>query len=119
MISLRTEEMRAAYKKYVTDNPQGTTCPLCDKKPLRIFTHWKITVNDFPYDTIASTHHMIMPLRHVTEGELNEEERAEMIDIKNQFINPHYDNIIESTPQNKSVPAHFHLHLIVGKTKSR
>ena len=71
--------------------------------------------NSFPYDLIASTHHMIVPLRHVVEAELSAEELREFAVIKREVVDVGYDNIIEATTKNKSLPAHFHLHLIVGK----
>jgi hypothetical protein len=115
MASLRTEAMKARYKEYAANHPATDSCPLCSKMPLRTFTYWKITENQFPYDLIARDHHMVIPLRHVTENELTAEERAELSEIKATFINPKYDFIIEATPQNKSIPQHFHLHLIVAK----
>jgi hypothetical protein len=56
---------------------------------------------------------MIVPLRHVGEDELSEEEKAELLAIKKSYINEHYDYSLEAT--GKSIPNHFHLHLIVTK----
>jgi hypothetical protein len=49
------------------------------------------------------------------EAELSAEELREFALIKREVIDAGYDNIIEATTKNKSLPAHFHLHLIVGK----
>ena len=46
------------------------------------FGYWKIVTNAFPYDLIAGRHDMILPLRHVTENELTEEELVELKEIK-------------------------------------
>jgi len=59
---------------------------------------------------------MLIPNRHVSEGNLTKEESQELQDIKGSYINTEYDWIIEPTHKNKSIPGHFHLHLIVGKS---
>lgn len=115
MASLRTEAMKQRYKEHQKVHPLSTSCALCEKEALKTFTHWKIMQNDFPYDMIASEHHMLVPVRHVTENELNAAETKELSVIKDTFINPTYDFIIEATPKNKSIPAHFHLHLVISK----
>ena len=79
-----------------------------------MFTLWKIIPNDFPYDRIAKKHHMIVPLRHVQEKDLSTEERAELQEIKGRgFDDDTYEYIIEAAQKIKSVPGHFHLHLVV------
>lgn len=116
MPSLRTKEMVERYKKHREENPSpASSCALCDKKPLKTFTHWKIAENDFPYDAIAEKHHMILLQRHAAWGTLSEEEKEELEEIKAMFIDKEYDYIIEATAKTKSIPAHFHLHLIIQK----
>jgi len=58
---------------------------------------------------------MVVPIRHITETGLSKEELEEFASLKKDVIDPGYDYIIEATTKNKSIPAHFHLHLIVGK----
>jgi hypothetical protein len=58
---------------------------------------------------------MLVPIRHTTEADLTVNEIMELAGIKSQIIAEEYDWIIEPTPKNKSIPDHFHLHLIVGK----
>lgn len=58
---------------------------------------------------------MLVPLRHVQERELNEEELKELRKIKETYVNIEYDWIMEPVPKGKTIPAHFHLHLILGK----
>lgn len=115
MATLRTPEMKKKYQEYQKLNPVVDECAICSKAAIKTFKHWKVTDNAFPYDLIASKHHMIVPLRHVPEKGLNKEERTELESIKEMYIDPTYDYIIEATPKNKSIPAHFHLHLIIGK----
>lgn len=108
--------MKRRYQQYQKDHPPSDECSICTKPAIKSFTYWKLTDNAFPYDLVASTHHMIVPLRHVTEDGLNPEEIKEFKTIKESLMNDTYDYIIEATQKNKSIPAHFHLHLIIGKS---
>ena len=90
-------------------------CPLCSGEALTTFVHWKIMKNAFPYDGIARVHDMLVPLRHITEAELTKEQHQELFDIKHTYLNEKYEYIMEATNSVKSIPGHFHLHLIVTK----
>ena len=122
MLSLRTNETEAKYAEWKLERGLEKGCPMCTNEPfkgfiycaaVKEFTYWKIVINDFPYDKVAEKHHMLVPLRHVTEGELTEEEKQELQTIKPTYLNDNYQFIIEATHKTKSVPEHFHLHLIV------
>jgi hypothetical protein len=115
MPSLRSPEMKQRYKDHIALHPTSAGCPLCTKPALKTFQYWKITVNDFPYDLIAKEHHMIMPLRHVIESELTAEETKEFNSIKKELLNSEYHYIIEATSKRKSIPEHFHLHIIIAE----
>lgn len=115
MASLRTEEGKKKYQEYAKAHPAAGACPLCEKESIQDFTYWKVTENSFPYDKIAQTHHMLLPLRHVCEDDLLPEEAEELKVIKKSFVDTNYDWMIEATHKNKSIPDHFHIHLIVGK----
>lgn len=112
--ALRTKAMIERYAAYKATRPENDECALCVKPATQTFTYWKVTPNEFPYDLVAKTHDMIMPIRHAAEDELTPEEWAEFREIKAGFMQE-YDNIIEGTHRTKSIPAHYHLHLIVGK----
>lgn len=113
--TLRTNEAEIAYRAYRASLDPDAPCALCEKAPAtKNFTYWKIAENSFPYDRIAERHDLLMPLRHVTEDELTEDEVRELTEIKNNSISE-YNWILEPTHRNKSIPSHFHLHLIVGK----
>lgn len=90
---------------------------LCEKVALpgKQFEHWKIVVNDFPYDTIAARHDMIVPILHVVEPELTAEEWKELLRLKETILSDEYDYLLEATHKGKSIPAHFHLHLVTAK----
>ena len=113
MATLRTQEGEKKYQDYIARGGLENGCALCPKAPLRMFKFWKIVQNDFPYDRIASIHHMVIPIRHAGEAELSTEERDELANIKDAYMNAHYEYFIEAARKNKSIPGHFHLHLIV------
>lgn len=90
-------------------------CKLCAAPQSKIFTHWAIIPNKFPYDRIAARHDMIVPKRCVTEEKITTEEWAEFKMIKETLIQHEYDFLMEATVLKKSIPGHFHLHLVVVK----
>ena len=114
MATFRTAKSEAKYQKLAPDLLKDG-CPLCLKNTIKAFAHWRIVKNEFPYDRIAQTHDMIVPLRHVSERELSEAEKNELRSIKETYLSENYEYMIEPTLRRKSIPAHFHLHLIVSK----
>jgi diadenosine tetraphosphate (Ap4A) HIT family hydrolase len=110
----RTPETKRRYDEFRNSGGLLRSCPLCDAKSIDTFTYWRIIPNEFPYDLIAEVHHMIIPIRHVTEPELSTDEREEFGRIKESYMQK-YRYIIESTSSTKSIPAHFHQHLIVDR----
>jgi hypothetical protein len=113
MARFRSESVRLQYEEERRINASNPTCVICDREALQSFTYWKIITNEFPYDLIASTHHMLVPMRHVTEVELSDSEKEELVSIKHGLLDPQYDFIIETVSKKKSIPEHFHLHLVV------
>lgn len=112
--ALRSDEMSAAYKALRESGFLERTCPLCDTEAIQTFTYWKIIPNRFPYDRIAKRHDMIVPLRHAKEEELSQDEWVEYSTIKHSYLQE-YDYVLEATVKKKSIPAHFHLHLVDTK----
>lgn len=116
MLGLRTKKSEEKYQKHLRNKKNLNYCPLCSEAGLKKFKYWKILKNNFPYDKIAKKHHMIVPIRHITENKLNQKELLEYKKIKQNFINKaDYTTIIEATDKIKSLPSHFHLHLIILK----
>ena len=113
--SLRKLETELAYRKY-QKTPKFPTCYICSATAIKTYGKWKKIENEFPYNEIATENHMIVPLRHTTEDNLTEEELREFTKIK-EDINDKYDMILENTHKQKSIPGHFHLHLL--KIKER
>ncbi|MCX6755866.1 MAG: hypothetical protein NTX85_00805 [Candidatus Nomurabacteria bacterium] len=81
------------------------------------FDNWVIVTNEFPYDAVASTSHMIATKREVgfDWALLSTEEREEYELIKKTYLAEHYDAIWENLPRGSTVAHHFHVHLIVLK----
>lgn len=116
MAPFRSDEMNALYATEKETDEFRTGCALCTCEPERTYEHWKIVRNKFPYDLIADEHVMLVPNRHVLEQELTPEEIAEFQAIKHSDEIQHtYDNFIESTHRSRSIPPHFHLHLMILK----
>lgn len=114
MGDFRTEKTNQIYQEFRENGGLNNGCNLCKREEIFAeFEHWKIIPNRFPYDLVASTHHMIIPRRHIVEGELKSDELRELSQIKYTYLNDKYDFILEPTVGKKSIPQHFHLHLIV------
>lgn len=121
MYDYRTKDTHIAYEQAKQQGHLLNGCPLCNAESVEEFTHWKIIPNRFPYDRIASIHHMIIPKRHVVENELTKEELDELLQLKQTVLNHHpnnYGHILEAVHKKKSIPEHFHLHLLTPKTFS-
>ena len=115
MARLRTQESEEKYKKLIAEGYLDDGCKLCEAPSVKDFEYWRIIRNDFPYDLIAQVHDMITPKRHVKEHDLLQEEREEYVEIKETYLENNYELIIEPTVRFKSIPGHFHLHIIVAK----
>ncbi len=115
MKQLRSAKYYEAYEKLKLERKDPDHCFLCSAKAIQEFKHWRILLNDFPYDVIASTHHLIVPRVHKTEHLLTEEERVELIHLKETVLDNVYEFVFETLPSQKSIPKHFHLHLVVIK----
>jgi len=114
----RTKE---THERYQTDRQKDVvsdTCPLCAEESIMEFTHWRVIPNKYPYDEIALQHTMIIPKLHVNEHELEENALIELCELKEGFLNDEYLYIMEALPGTKSIPGHFHLHLINPKVVS-
>jgi hypothetical protein len=111
---LRTKKTFEKYKKARAEGILNHGCRLCQIKPIKEFKHWIIIDNEYPWDLIAKTNHMIVPKRHVTYNKLNQAEKKEFDLIKATYVEK-YELIVEATHRQKSIPDHFHVHLIILK----
>lgn len=111
---MRSPENEARYQAVLAQRDPAI-CPLCAIPSRKEFEHWRLVENDFPYDLVASVHHMLIPKRHAIERELSAEEWEEFNRIKHGYANEHYAMMFEGMAGQHSVPSHFHVHLVVLK----
>lgn len=112
---MRTKEAQAAYDAYRTEGGLDNGCRLCEAPSKKEFEHWRIIENKFPYDLVASVHDMAVPKVHGSEREISAEAWREFQDLKVRHFEGDYDFYVEAAPKRKTIPAHYHMHLIVVK----
>lgn len=120
MASLRSKKTSEKYKKYKANVLPQNQCGLCKKeqeKLLKEFKYWRILDNLFPWDRIAKVNHLLVPKKHIVEKHLTESARKELEFIKSTYVNDNYELMAEATHKKKSIPEHFHMHLIVIKDR--
>jgi len=115
MKQFRSAKYQEAYEKLRLERKDPDHCFLCAAKSIQEFKHWRILLNDFPYDVFATTHHLIVPKQHKAERSLTEEEKEELMHLKESVLDGVYEFVVETLPSQKSIPEHFHLHLMVFK----
>jgi len=112
----RTPEMDERYKKHKENNDLSSFVFDLDKEEIiKDFKFWVVITNAFPYDGVLSTHHMLVPKRYFAESrDMNSEERNELENIKDK-VGETYDGLFENFTHKRSVPVHFHIHLVEWK----
>ena len=97
---------------HALENPKGQV--------IKEFNNWFIMVNDFPYDAVAETNHMIVTKRHVAFDWklLNSDEKKEFQLLRDTYLQEHYDVIYENLPSGQTQPGWFHLNLLKLKRTS-
>ncbi len=115
MASFRTPQKQEEYDEIKVHFKNAHVCALCEKTSVEDYEHWRIVRNDYPYGKIARVHNMLIPKRHVTEEEFTESEESELKEIRKKLMDSEYEFIFEATKHNKSIPEHFHLHLVITK----
>ena len=113
---LRSEKAASEYEEAIKNRVPGSGCNLCNDHDsiLQEFSHFVLMKNKFPYDRYFTKSDMLVSKRHAAEQELTPEERTEFISIKRE-LSDSYDSIIEHLPKQKSIPDHFHVHIIEFK----
>lgn len=74
--------------------------------------------NKFPYSSAFSRHDMLLPKRVISRKEMNKQENDELAKILDE-LEPQYDVVMMNFRSKQSVKDHFHIHLLVYKTKRR
>ena len=104
------------YEEAIKNRIPGSGCNLCNDhdSTLQEFSYFVLMKNKFPYDRYFTKSDMLVSKRHATEQELTTEERTELISIK-KSLGDAYDSIIEHLPKQKSIPDHYHVHIVAFK----
>lgn len=114
---LRSDRVWAAYQQ--APKRSAEDCFLCDMEAIQCFTYWYICANQYPYDNVASKHHMLVPLDHVSrETDLSGPAKRELELIFNRLNESgEYDCIMRNFAVGQSHPVHLHYHLITWKRR--
>lgn len=109
---------RKTWRRYLNEPKRVSgACFMCGKELtiIKDYEYWALVENQFPYDAVASTHHMLVPRRHVATGEeLTSKEGDELEEIMDGFKDSgYYDCILLNFPAAQSHPTHFHFHLLI------
>ncbi len=121
---VRSEKTTNDYRAYRqgAESKGMSADPFKDRDLLAIksFTHWLIVPNTFPYDAIADVSHMLLTKRDVVFdwSLLTKDELAEFKILKETYLKDTYDLLWENLPNGRSIPGHFHLHLLTLKRES-
>lgn len=107
------QQLYVAERKTMLDAPD--VCPLCDARTIESYTHWSKIPNKYPYDAVTTKHDQLVPKRHTNGDDLTGEELAELDSLKKTALSAEYSFVMETLSKSKSIPGHFHLHLITPK----
>jgi diadenosine tetraphosphate (Ap4A) HIT family hydrolase len=109
--TLRSPEM---HERYITTPKDPDFMNTANS--IRDFNYWRIIENKFPYDTIAETHHLLVPKRQVKSWlDMNIEELDELDILITHTLPQAYDMILLNFPKAQSVKDWLHFQLIVVK----
>jgi hypothetical protein len=111
---LRSEETASRYEVEIEERKHSAhICPLCEfEDVIREFEHWVIMKNKFPYDRYFSKSDMLVSRRHAAEDAITDKERDEYHYIRTHMLGDEYDTVMNHLPKQKSLPNHYHVHLI-------
>lgn len=111
--TLRTKKTQKEYMAYLEEQ-YDQSCIFCAKDMLiKEYDLWILVKNKFPYDKVFKDHYMLATKRHVEElYQLTDEEHQELDKLFD--IIPHNQAILNRR-SDRSIPRHFHLHLVTIK----
>ncbi len=118
---VRSKETMESYMNFLKERSKMTNPPnfldTLEQNAIKTFKHWIIVENDFPYDAIATTHHLLFTRRNVDFNwdKLSKEELYELSTLKQTYLPDNYDVLWENLPGAQSIKNRFHLHLLTLK----
>ena len=115
----RTKEMVEKYRAYRSekgaDYSENFSFDLSGENILHEGKYWAVIPNDFPYDQVFETHHLLIPKRVFPfASDMTKEEFDELQKMKID-LDKYYDSVMENLYEGRSVHKHFHLQLFVWK----
>lgn len=108
----RTPETAALYA-VAREKHLANPVDIRENTLVQAFEHWVLVVNNFPYDAVLTTHHMLIPTRDgvPTRDDLSTTELEELAIILREHIEPRYDIVFENMPVARTILTQFHLHV--------
>jgi hypothetical protein len=108
-MSLRSKAGEEAYAKAKAD---GTLQELADVKAIKAWKYWRLIPNAFPYDTAFRRHNLLIPVRQfASRDKMLFTEWQELQMILRDYVELHYDLMIDNMVSKRSVAHHYHIHL--------
>lgn len=108
-MSARTDASEADYQ---AAKEAKNLQPLSQVPPIKEWKHWKLIPNQFPYDGIFRRHNMLVPKRQFADRtQMRMTEWSELQGIYRDYIEKHYDLILENTHKKRSVMSLYHIHV--------
>lgn len=92
--------------------------PFLEEPRIKEWTHWAIIPNAFPYSSAFSTHNMLVPKRVASWRQLSQSELNELQAILDE-VESEYDTYMVNFPNKQSIVHHYHIHLLIFKTKRK
>ena len=111
--TLRTKKGQQIYVDYLK-NEYDNVCIFC-KRDLLIeeFKYWVLVKNRFPYSNVFKNHRMLASKAHVTN--YNELEAEAKLELEELLAELDYDMCIINKKNKRSIPLHYHRHLVTLK----
>lgn len=111
--TLRTSKTQKEYMSFLQANYDGK-CIFCARDLLvKEYKYWILVKNRFPYDRVYEKHCMLATKRHVEE--LYELTHDEHMELDTLFDEIEHNQVILNRRANRSIPRHFHVHLVTIK----
>lgn len=85
---------------------------LIDEPQIKEWEYWALINNDYPYDAVYRTSHMLIPKRVATKKDLSKTELNELNQIIEE-LSDKYDCYLVNFANKQSIKNHFHVHLLV------
>lgn len=107
--SLRSPD---GQRQYMINKEAGLMKRLIDEPQIKEWEYWTLINNEYPYDAVYRTSHMLIPKRVVTKKDLNKTELNELNQIIEE-LSDEYDCYLVNFANKQSIKSHFHIHFLV------